>query len=178
MKEFKEDFADRLFDKNLFMRVIPDPVLYKETQIVTIFDDKLKELLSDMRIFMHEYNGIGLSANQIGVSKRIAIVMPEDEKSIMTFINPKIISTSNQMCDFEEGCLSIPGIYYNVKRPDSIEIEYQDEQGNKKQLKAENLLARILFHEIDHLDGKVFIDHLSRLKKNFVENKFKKLQRI
>ena len=163
----------KLNNPDLYLRIIPDPVLYQVCEPIDNFTDDLILLIDDMISFMNEYDGIGLSANQVGILKRIIVVRNGDD--VIAMINPKILSQSDKLCSYEEGCLSVPDVYYSVDRPSEIDVEYYDVEGNKHNVHANEIFARIILHEIDHLNGIVFIDHLSRLKKNIVEKKFEKL---
>ena len=176
MNNKKDKFIERLHNKELFLHIIPDNLLYTKTNPVTNFDKDLKNIISDMREFMIEYSGVGLAGNQIGIMQNIITIMPNDN-DFMALINPQIIFLSKETCDIEEGCLSIPDTYYSVNRPESIIVSYQDEYGKDKTSNFDGIKARIILHEIDHLNGIVFIDHLSRLKKQIVEKKFKKLSK-
>ena len=159
----------------------PHRYLKKPTALVKDFKDKqIHKLILDMAETMYDAPGIGLAANQVGVSLRVAIIdalwKSEDEKrDLRIFINPKILSKSDPL-DFDEGCLSLPGITGNVKRFSKVSIEYQNQRGEKKKLDAEGLLAVALQHETDHLDGKLYIDYISSLKREFLLKKFKKLK--
>lgn len=170
----KENFIKKLNNKDLFMRIIPDSLLYQKTDPINTFDNDLKNIISDMKIFMTEYSGVGLAGNQIGFMKNIITIMPSEDE-FLSLINPQIISQSNEKCDMEEGCLSIPDVYYSVSRSNAITVKYQNEDGEEKIKDFDGIKARIILHEVDHLNGILFIDHLSRLKKSMVERKFKKL---
>ncbi|MBW1634669.1 MAG: peptide deformylase [Deltaproteobacteria bacterium] len=155
----------------------PDPVLRKKAATVTSFDEKLEEIISDMAQTMYDAPGIGLAAPQIGQSIRLIVVditeEPDDEKKYMTMINPEIsIHTGNQLD--EEGCLSVPELTANVKRYKEITVSYQDTKGDSRELSAENRFAVVLQHEIDHLNGVLFLDHLSSLKRGLYKKKVKK----
>ena len=141
-------------------------------------DDSIRKLAKDMLITMYSAKGIGLAAPQVGVQKRILIVdlnFQEPESPPNVFINPEIISSSASVDTYEEGCLSIPGVYLNVVRPSSIKLSYRDEMGRPKKMNAEGLMARCIQHEIDHLNGVLFVDKVTdqdELKKQLKENKF------
>ena len=137
-------------------------------------DDSIRKLAKDMLITMYSAKGIGLAAPQVGVQKRILVIdlnfeNPESPPNV--FINPEIISSSASLDTYEEGCLSIPGVYLNVVRPSSIKLSYRDEMGRPKKMNAEGLMARCIQHEIDHLNGVLFVDHLSKLKKDIILKK-------
>ena len=141
-------------------------------------DDSIRKLAKDMLITMYSAKGIGLAAPQVGVQKRILVIDLnfEDPNALPNvFINPEIISSSASLDTYEEGCLSIPGVYLNVVRPSSIKLSYRDEMGRPKKMNAEGLMARCIQHEIDHLNGVLFVDKVTdqdELKKQLKENKF------
>jgi peptide deformylase len=156
---------------------LPDPVLRRVSTPVVKIDDEIKKLIKDMFETMYDAPGIGLAAVQIGVAKRVVTIdatRGEDEKNPMVFINPEIISSSEDMDVKEEGCLSIAEFYEEVERPTAVTVRYIDEKGKTKEIEAEGLLARALQHEIDHLNGVLFIDHISKLKRDRVTKKFTK----
>ncbi|MDY4163050.1 MAG: peptide deformylase [Sutterella sp.] len=156
----------------------PDPVLSAKAETVTVFDDELKQLASDMAETMYAAPGVGLAANQVGVLKRIVVIdVSEDKSDLKVLVNPVITSRTDTLEEFEEGCLSLKGLYEKVKRPDGITVKAQDLNGNVFEFSASGMLAVCAQHEIDHLDGLVFIDHLSRLKKDRACMKLKKLRR-
>jgi peptide deformylase len=169
----------------------PDPVLTTVATDVTEFNDELKELCKNMLYTMYHAPGIGLAAPQIGLSKRLFVVdvdfsreeteVDSDEYVLgefnpKIFINPRIIKTEGETT-YQEGCLSLPGIYEDVKRFEKIEVEYQDTDGNKHTIEADELFSICIQHENDHLDGKVFIDRLSNLKKTFFKKKLTKAKK-
>ena len=141
-------------------------------------DDSIRELAKDMLITMYSAKGIGLAAPQVGVQKRILVIdlnFEDPDAPPNVFINPEIISSSASLDTYEEGCLSIPGVYLNVLRPSSIKLSYRDELGRPKKMNAEGLMARCIQHEIDHLNGVLFVDKVTdqdELKKQLKENKF------
>ena len=141
-------------------------------------DDSIRKLAKDMLITMYSAKGIGLAAPQVGVQKRILVIdlnFEDPESPPNVFINPEIISSSASLDTYEEGCLSIPGVYLNVVRPSSIKLSYRDEMGRPKKMNAEGLMARCIQHEIDHLNGVLFVDKVTdqdELKKQLKENKF------
>lgn len=141
-----------------------DPVLEKKAEPVTEFDEGLALLCEEMFEAMKRDHGIGLAAPQVGVSKRIFVTDVEGDKK-RVFINPEIVMTSPDLVEYEEGCLSFPGLYFVVKRPGSLRIQAFNEKGKPFTIEAESLLARVLLHENDHLDGKLFIDKITPLKK-------------
>ena len=141
-------------------------------------DDSIRKLAKDMLITMYSAKGIGLAAPQVGVQKRILVIdlnFEDPDAPPNVFINPEIISSSASLDTYEEGCLSIPGVYLNVLRPSSIKLSYRDEMGRPKKMNAEGLMARCIQHEIDHLNGVLFVDKVTdqdELKKQLIENKF------
>ena len=161
----------------LTLKMYGTPVLRQKAMEVTKFDSKLKELSEEMFRVMYEAKGIGLAAIQVGVPKRI-IVMDignrDKEKEPMYFVNPIIKNKNSEHSIYEEGCLSVPNQFAEVNRPSSCEIEYLDYHGDKKFLKAEGLLATCIQHEMDHLEGILFIDYLSKLKKSMIIKKLSK----
>ncbi len=155
----------------------PDPILRRETETVSSFDSALKKLADDMADTMYDAPGVGLAAPQVGVSKQIIVVdlsKSKDEKDFMPLINPKIISHEGFQID-EEGCLSVPDLTSKVKRFKKVLIAYQDLDGTPMELSAEDRFAVVLQHEIDHLHGILFIDHLSSLKRQLYKKKVKKM---
>ena len=156
---------------------LPDPILRKTSEPVEKIDKKIKNLMDDMLETMYAAPGIGLAAVQIGILKRIIVIdlSKEGEKKKPIFIvNPEIISKSSDLVSYEEGCLSIPNQFAEVERPNTCKIKFLDYEGNKKELEAEGLLATCIQHEIDHLNGILFIDYLSKLKKEIIIKKAKK----
>jgi peptide deformylase len=156
----------------LDIRVLGDPVLRKPTKRVTEVTDELRKLIADMFETMYAAEGIGLAAPQVGRSERLAVVDVEGRK--FTLINPEIVSTNDSPDKAEEGCLSIPDIYGDVERPVEVTIRATDENGNQYEETARELLGRCFQHEIDHLDGKLFIDYLSPLKRKAALSKWEK----
>lgn len=135
-------------------------------------DEDIVKLIDEMKISMEESNGIGLAAPQIGESISLFVTQaPEDEFRV--FINPEIIFTSLETCVYEEGCLSVPGFYENVKRAERIIIQAQNQRGRLFKLEADGMLARVILHEYDHLQGKLFIDYLPQKKFDKIVNKIK-----
>ena len=158
-------------EKILEIRKYPDPVLKKIAQPVEVFDEELEKLVRDMFVAMHASNGVGLAAPQVGVLKKVAIVEYEDKSYVL--INPKIIDRKGTQ-EGEEGCLSFPGIYANVLRPLWVKIEAQNEKGELQTIEGEGYMARAFLHEMDHLNGKLFVDYLSSLKRNAIKKKISK----
>lgn len=162
------------------IRTYPDPVLRVKTGRVEKIDNSLDQLIQDMIETMHAAPGVGLAANQIGVSLQLAVIdlssREDDEQRhpLMVIINPEILSLEGAVVE-EEGCLSIPDYAEKVKRASKIRVRAQDLTGKSFEIAAEGLLAKALQHEIDHLNGVLFIDRLSPLKKNIFKRRFKKL---
>jgi len=155
----------------------PDERLRTVAKPVTVFDDALRKLVADMAETMYEAPGIGLAATQVNVHQRVVVIdVSEDQKGLQAFVNPVIESLSG-MQTYEEGCLSVPGVYDKVDRPSDVCVRYQDLDGKEHVLETGDLLAICIQHEIDHLNGKVFVDHLSQLKQTRIKNKLAKLAR-
>ena len=144
---------------SLEITIYPDPVLATKAKLVEGITSEIKELISQMVFAMNENDGIGLAAPQVNVSKRIIVI--QDGEEVKTYINPRIVHKSRKKHTDEEGCLSLPGIFFDVKRPSSIEVEVQTQKGKSVRIKAEGLTARIFQHEIDHLEGKLIINRIS-----------------
>jgi peptide deformylase len=163
---------------NLNIVKIPNKILREKSKQVENINEDIKALINNMFDTIYENEGIGLSAVQVGKLLRIVVVdIGEKEKNPMIFINPKIISTSTEKQLAEEGCLSIPGQKANIMRNIGVEIEYYDIDMNKKAIKANGLLAHCLQHEIEHMDGILYIDHLSKLKRdNIIKKVTKKIK--
>ena len=157
----------------------PNKLLRQISKTVEKVEDEERKLMDDMLETMYAANGIGLAAIQIGVPKRIIVMdisKEENEKNPMFFVNPVIIKKNIEKATYEEGCLSVPNQFAEIDRPNSCEVEYLDYNGNKKKLKAEGLLATCIQHEMDHLEGILFIDYLSKLKKTMIIKKLSKLK--
>jgi len=155
----------------------PDPFLRQKSIKVDQVNKEIRSLMDDMLETMYNAPGIGLAAIQIGVPKRVIVMdlSREDEKKTpLYFVNPEIITNSNNDAAYEEGCLSVPGQFAEINRPDKCKIKYLDYDGNKKILDAEGLLATCIQHEMDHLEGILFIDYLSKLKKSMIVKKLSK----
>ena len=158
---------------------VPDETLKKISDPVTRVGINEKRFIKDLFDTMYNSNGIGLAAVQVGVLKRILVIdvsAKDEKKKPMAFINPIIKKTSNDTAIYEEGCLSIPDTYIEIERPKVCEIEYIDLDGKKKNLKCDGLLSTCLQHEINHLDGKLIIDFLSKLKKDLIVKKLSKVK--
>ena len=155
----------------------PNTLLRQVSQPVEQVGEPEKELMNDMLETMYAANGIGLAAIQIGVPKRIIVMdlsKEENKKLPMYFVNPVITKKNNEKTTYEEGCLSVPNQFAEIDRPSKCEVEYLDYNGNKQNLQAEGLLATCIQHEIDHLEGILFIDYLSKLKKEMIIKKLSK----
>jgi len=161
--------------------IAPDPRLKAVSTPVETVDAEIRKLAEDMADSMYAAEGIGLAAVQIGVAKRV-IVMDLDQKDgkkdWRVFINPKITWASEEMATFEEGCLSVPEIWDDVERPARIKAEYLDLDGKKVEIEADGMLATCLQHEMDHLQGVLFIDHFSRLKRSIALRKLAKAKKL
>ncbi len=145
----------------------PDPRLAAKAEPVTVFDDALKTLASDMAETMYNAPGVGLAATQVGKLIRMVVIdISEGKNALRVFVNPEIIERSEELKECEEGCLSLPGLYEKVKRPSRVTVKAQDLDGKSFTLECDELLSVCVQHELDHLDGIVFIDHLSQLKKS------------
>ena len=156
----------------------PDPRLKKVAAPVTRFDDDLRRLAADMAETMYEAPGIGLAATQVDVHQRLVVIdVSEDKSELRAFVNPRLVACAGSQTG-EEGCLSVPGIFDKVERAEQVTVNYQDLDGNEQVLEAEGLLAVCIQHEIDHLDGKVFVDHLSQLKQTRIRSKLAKQARV
>lgn len=156
------------------IQFVPDPVLRKSALPVENITDKTLQLLDDMAETMYDAPGIGLAGPQVGELKRLIVMdcSRDDEKSeLWQMINPEVIELSEDNSTLEEGCLSIPGHTAEVSRPDWIKLRFTDIKGKEQQIKAEGLLAACIQHEIDHLNGILFIDHISKLKRDIIWRK-------
>ncbi|MFM8860338.1 MAG: peptide deformylase [Methylocystis sp.] len=160
---------------------LPDPSLRKISQPVDQIDAEIHRLLDDMLETMYAAPGIGLAAIQVAVPKRIVVIdigKTEEERSPLFLINPEITWASEELSLYQEGCLSVPDYYEDVKRPATVQVRHLNREGQLVEFKAEGLLATVVQHELDHLEGGLFIDHLSRLKRDRVMKKFNKAARI
>ncbi len=152
----------------------PDPILRKKSQPLEYVNKEIQKFLKDMLSTMYAAPGIGLAAVQVGVPKRLIVIdlsKDGEKKNPLFLINPEITYKSNETSIYEEGCLSLPGHFAEVERPAECHLNYIDYNGNKKNLKANGLLATCVQHEVDHLDGILFIDYLSKLKKDMIIKK-------
>ena len=160
--------------------IVPHPALRLRARPVGAGDDDMvRALLPRMFATMYRAPGIGLAAPQIGAGLRIAVVdlVPNDLRNPIALINPQVFAASDELATREEGCLSLPGQYADVTRPAFVRVRYQDETGARREIEADGLLAACLQHEIDHLDGVLFVDHISALKRNMLLRKLAKEQR-
>lgn len=155
----------------------PDPRLHQSATPVTEFTAELKQLAEDMTETMYAAPGVGLAAPQVNVHQRLIVVdVSEDKNGLMVLVNPQIIAREGEQ-EYEEGCLSVPGIYGKITRAARVKVKAQDLEGAPFEVEADGLLAVCLQHEIDHLDGKVFVDYLSQLKQNRIRTKLLKQAR-
>ena len=164
--------------KNIIM--VPDEILKKVSDPIEKVGINEKKLIKDLFETMYNSKGIGLAAVQIGILKRILVVdvsNKDEKKKPLTLINPMIKNLSDDTSVYEEGCLSIPETFIEIERPKICQVEYIDEKGEKKNLKCDGLLSTCIQHEINHLDGKLSIDHLSKLKKDFIIKKISKIKK-
>ncbi len=161
--------------------VAPDPRLKKKASPVESVDKATAKLIADMLDTMYEAPGVGLAAPQVGVLKRIIVVDPvsEDEKrQPLKMANPKILWSSEETKEHEEGCLSLPEEYDLVQRPDRIKVGYLDEKNQQQELEVDGTLAVVIQHEMDHLDGVLFVDHISSLKRNIILRRLTKIKKL
>ena len=159
----------------------PDRRLQAVSMDVETVTDEIRTLIDDMADSMYAADGIGLAAVQIGVPKRVIVIdidQKDGKKNPRAYINPKVTWASEEMAVFEEGCLSVPEIWDDVERPARIKCEYLDRDGKKQLLEADGMLATCLQHEMDHLNGVLFIDHLSRLKRSMAIKKLTKAKKL
>ena len=156
----------------------PDPRLHKNAIPVTAFDERLKKLVADMAETMYDAPGIGLAATQVDVHEQVIVIdVSETRDQLQVLINPEIIWASDDRQVYEEGCLSVPGIYDGVERPSRVRVRSLDVEGNPYEFDADGLLAVCVQHEMDHLKGKVFVEYLSLLKRNRIKTKLQKEER-
>jgi peptide deformylase len=157
--------------------ILPDPRLKQMSEPVSAVTPDIRTLAADMLDTMYDAPGIGLAAIQIGVAKRVVTIdlaKQDDERSPIVFLNPEITWESEEMALYEEGCLSIPEYYEEVERPAVVKVRYMDLEGKMQEIEVDGLMATCIQHEIDHLDGVLFIDHLSKLKRDRCIKKFAK----
>ena len=163
----------------LQMKLCGDVVLRTKCAPVSDIDSELLSVLDEMVAMMREQNGVGLAAPQVGILSRFLVMMDPDTETVYRMINPEIVSRGSETCTMEEGCLSVLGndglpVFANVTRPDSVVVEWTDEHGNKKMAQMSGTPARIVQHETDHLDGKLFVDYLSPVRREMLMRKVKK----
>lgn len=160
----------------------PDDVLKTVAEPVTEFDADLKKLADDMIETMYLSRGLGLAANQVGVLKRILIMdvnqRDTGEQNPQVLVNPEIVWESDELCTKEEGCLSVPGHYANVERPAQVKVKYFDVEGNEHEMECDDWASACVQHEIDHLNGILFPEHLSRLKRDMILRKMRKEKKL
>ena len=160
--------------------VAPDPRLKARSETVTRIDDELRRLMDDMVQTMYAAPGIGLAAIQVGVPKRLLVVDPSEAKdgaALLRMVNPEIVRYSDELVELEEGCLSLPDFYERVTRPAVVDVRFRDHTGAERTVTAEGILSRCIQHELDHLDGMLFVDHISALKRGIILRKLTKLKR-
>ncbi len=160
------------------LSIFPDPVLRQETSEVEIFDEQLHQLLDDMAQSMYFNKGLGLAAPQVGISLRVTVIdvdQKEGSPKLIELVNPRIEELSQDQEEQEEGCLSFPGESEVVIRPSVVTVSAMDRTGKEFQITADGLFGRALQHEIDHLNGVLFIDHISRLRRSLIQRRMKKL---
>jgi peptide deformylase len=156
----------------------PDPRLHKVAKPVTEFGARLDQLVADMAETMYEAPGVGLAASQIGVHERLVVIdITETKDDLMVFVNPEIVWASEEKQVYDEGCLSVPGVYDGVERPARVKVRAVDQHNQPFELEADGLLAVCIQHEMDHLMGKVFVEYLSPLKRNRIKTKLMKEER-
>lgn len=158
--------------------ILPDPKLKLVSEPVAKVTPEIRQLAADMLDTMYDAPGIGIAAIQIGVAKRVVTIdlaKQDEDKRPIVFINPEIIAESDEIGVYEEGCLSIPEFYEEVERPAAVKVRYMDLDGKTQEMEADGLMATCIQHEIDHLDGVLFIDHISKLKRDRCIKKFAKM---
>jgi peptide deformylase len=161
---------------------IPDPILREIAKPIERVDSDVQRLIDDMLATMYKAPGVGLAAPQVGVSRRLIVMDPSDTDdgeapAPLALINPKIVAYGDARGTHNEGCLSLPGVKVEIERPTSITVEYIDREGKAQRLDTDGFLATIIQHEVDHLEGKLIIDFLSRLKRDIIIRRFKKAAR-
>lgn len=161
--------------------ILPDPILRQVSSTIETIDSEVRKLADDMLETMYDAPGIGLAAIQIGVARRMLVLdvsKDGEDKQPLVFINPEIVASTDARSVYEEGCLSIPDYYAEVERPAGITVKHLDRDGKQQLTQADGLLATCLQHEIDHLNGVLFIDHISKLKREMVIRKFTKAAKM
>jgi peptide deformylase len=161
---------------------LPDEKILRQVSApLKSVDEDARKLMDDMLATMYEAPGIGLAAIQVGVARRVVVVdvsKEKEPKDPLFLANPTIVWVSGELSDYEEGCLSIPEFFEMVQRPREVKVQYRDRQGEAMEIQASGVLATVLQHEIDHLNGVLFIDHISKLKRDRVVKKFQKAQKL
>ena len=160
--------------------IAPDPRLKVKSERVDDVDDAVRSLIDDMVSTMYAAPGVGLAAPQVGMHRRIIVVDPRDGNGnprLTRLINPEIVAMSDNLVALEEGCLSLPEFYEPLERPDEVEVRFTDYDGNEQSLSANGLLARCIQHELDHLDGIIFVDRMSAVKRNIILRKLTKIKK-
>jgi peptide deformylase len=158
------------------IRTYPDPVLKAKTEDIEVFSAELAGITEDMIKHMYLFQGVGLASLQVGITKRVFVFdVSEGRDDPVVMLNPEITGVSKEREDFEEGCLSVPGIRQNVKRPIAITLTWQDLDGGAHEQEFEGLAARVIQHELDHINGILFIERLSAMQKIFIKKELKKL---
>ncbi len=161
----------------LKIELLGSPVLREKAAEVSTIDEELRELIADMFETMYAAEGIGLAGPQVGVSKRVIVVdLQDEEHPRFALVNPRVVEKAKETEKAEEGCLSIPGVSSQIDRAVAVTVEGMDENGHPVRIEAQGLLARCLQHEVDHLDGVLFIDHLSPLKRSMLLKKYQQLR--
>jgi len=156
----------------------PDPRLHTVAKPVTEVDDRIRRLVDDMAETMYAAPGIGLAATQVDVHLQVVVIdVSEKRDGLQIFVNPRLLLTEGELIEHEEGCLSVPGVYDNVKRPERVRVAALDRDGKPFEIEASGLLAVCIQHELDHLRGKVFVEYLSQLKQSRIRNRLKKRMR-
>ena len=156
----------------------PDPRLHKVAKPVTVFDARLEQLVADMAETMYDAPGVGLAASQVDVHEQVVVIdITEEKNALVAYINPEIVWASDDKQVYDEGCLSVPGIYDGVERPARVKVRAVDQFNKPFELDADGLLAVCIQHEMDHLMGKVFVEYLSPLKRNRIKTKLQKEER-
>jgi peptide deformylase len=161
----------------LTLRTIPDPVLRQVAQPVKAVDARIVQLMEDMLKTMYLNNGIGLAANQVGILERVITIDISEERNgakALFMANPELIEKSEETFTYKEGCLSVPDQYAEITRSKKVHVAYLDKNGERQEIEGEDLLSQVLQHEIDHLNGKLFIDYLSKLKRTIITRKLEK----
>lgn len=156
----------------------PDPRLRTKARPIQLVDDGLRQLIDDMFETMYKAPGVGLAATQVNVHQRLVVIdVSEDQSEPLAFINPEITVLDEALCDYDEGCLSVPGFYEAVTRPQHIRVKALDRNGQPFEIEPQGLLAVCIQHEVDHLNGKLFVDHISGLKRDRIRKKLEKKHR-